>query len=186
MYNGFEGKVVLDLGTGTGMLAIGAALLGSPHVIGMDVDTDALEQAQSNCEQFEDPLPVDFVLCDVAHLHHQRLQIDTVIMNPPFGTKCKGADMQFLRVACSLQPQQVYSLHKSSTRSHVQKVALKELGCMSAEVLAELRYNLPATMRFHKQSSVDIEVDLWRFVLPAAGATDIDASKPHIETEEGD
>lgn len=26
----------------------------------------------------------------------------------------------------------------------------RELGCVSAEVLAELRYNLPATMRFHK------------------------------------
>lgn len=26
----------------------------------------------------------------------------------------------------------------------------RELGCSSAEVLAELRYNLPATMRFHK------------------------------------
>jgi ribosomal protein L11 methylase PrmA len=41
-----------------GMLAIGAALLGSPYVIGLDVDPDALEVAQDNCEQFEDPLPV--------------------------------------------------------------------------------------------------------------------------------
>jgi predicted RNA methylase len=41
-----------------GMLAIGAALLGSPCVIGLDVDADALEVAQDNCEQFEDPLPV--------------------------------------------------------------------------------------------------------------------------------
>ncbi len=30
-------------------------------------------------------------------------------------------------------------------------------------MLAELRYDLPATMRFHKKKSVDIEVDLWRF-----------------------
>jgi hypothetical protein len=28
--------------------------------------------------------------------------------------------------------------------------ACRELGCCSAEVLAELRYNLPATMKFHK------------------------------------
>jgi methylase of polypeptide subunit release factors len=41
-----------------GMLAIGAALLGSPAVLGVDVDADALEVAQSNCVQYEDPLPV--------------------------------------------------------------------------------------------------------------------------------
>jgi predicted RNA methylase len=39
------------------MLAVGAALLGSPAVLGIDVDPDALEVAQANCEQFED-LPV--------------------------------------------------------------------------------------------------------------------------------
>ncbi|WIA20895.1 hypothetical protein OEZ85_005240 [Tetradesmus obliquus] len=171
MFNDIEGNIVVDLGTGTGMLAIGAALLGSPCVVALDVDADALQVAQDNCEQFEDPLPIDFVLCDVNQLQQQqRLQADTVIMNPPFGTKMKGADMAFLQAACSLGPKQIYSLNKSSTRSHIQKAALKELGCSSAEVLAELRYNLPATMRFHKQASVDIEVDLWRFELPAAAA----------------
>lgn len=69
---------------------------------------------------------IDFVLCDVNQLQQQqRLQADTVIMNPPFGTKMKGADMAFLRAACSLGPKQIYSLNKSSTRSHIQKVALK-------------------------------------------------------------
>lgn len=69
---------------------------------------------------------IDFVLCDVNQLHQQQhIQPDTVVMNPPFGTKIKGADMQFLRVACSLGPQQIYSLHKSSTRSHIHKVATK-------------------------------------------------------------
>lgn len=71
-------------------------------------------------------LQIDFLLCNVGHLQQQQhLQPDTVIMNPPFGTKIKGADMHFLRVACSLGPQQVYSLHKSSTRSHIHKVATR-------------------------------------------------------------
>lgn len=34
---------------------------------------------------------------------------------------------------------------------------------VSMEVMAELRFDLPATYRFHKQKSVDIEVDLIRF-----------------------
>eukprot|EP00882_Tetradesmus_deserticola_P019327 GHRQ01020795.1.p2 GENE.GHRQ01020795.1~~GHRQ01020795.1.p2 ORF type:complete len:123 (+),score=35.86 GHRQ01020795.1:302-670(+) len=68
MYNDIEGNVVVDLGTGTGMLAIGAALLGSPCVLGLDVDPDALDVAQDNCEQFEDPLPVREPRCHVCTL----------------------------------------------------------------------------------------------------------------------
>lgn len=37
-----------------GMLGIGAALLGSSHVIGVDIDNDALETAQANLDSFED------------------------------------------------------------------------------------------------------------------------------------
>lgn len=37
-----------------GMLSIGAAMLGSSHVIGLDTDADALETAISNMEEFED------------------------------------------------------------------------------------------------------------------------------------
>eukprot|EP00878_Enallax_costatus_P032978 GHUV01036340.1.p2 GENE.GHUV01036340.1~~GHUV01036340.1.p2 ORF type:complete len:196 (+),score=32.46 GHUV01036340.1:223-810(+) len=188
MYHDLQDKVVVDLGTGSGMLAIGAALLGSPCVIGVDVDEDALDVALGNCQQFEDPLPIDFIMCDVTQIHRQRLHADTVIMNPPFGTKLKGADMQFLRAACSLRPKQIYSLNKSSTRRYIQKLALKELGCTSAEVLAELRYNLPATMKFHKQASVDIEVDLWRFELPAVEGSRAER-EPQVsdnETDESD
>ncbi len=36
------------------MLSIGAALLGSCHVIGVDVDSDALLAAQSNIDNFDD------------------------------------------------------------------------------------------------------------------------------------
>lgn len=36
------------------MLGIGAAMLGSLHVIGVDIDDDALQTAQENCQQYED------------------------------------------------------------------------------------------------------------------------------------
>lgn len=39
------------------MLSIGAALLGASHVLGIDLDADALDTARENCEAFED-LPV--------------------------------------------------------------------------------------------------------------------------------
>jgi predicted RNA methylase len=49
----------------------------------------------------------------------------------------------------------------SVLRSHVLKVA-ESLGA-KGEVLAELRYDLPSTFKFHKKKSVDIQVDFFRF-----------------------
>ncbi len=40
------------------MLSIGAAMLGACHVLGIDVDADALEVAQANVAEYEDELPV--------------------------------------------------------------------------------------------------------------------------------
>ena len=56
----------------------------------------------------------------------------------------------------------VYSLHKTATREHITKKAA-EWGT-KVEVLAELRFGLAATYRFHRKRSVDVEVDFIRFV----------------------
>ena len=37
---------MIDLGVGTGVLAIGAKLMGAGHVLGIDVDRDALEECK--------------------------------------------------------------------------------------------------------------------------------------------
>ncbi|KAK9902139.1 hypothetical protein WJX75_005634 [Coccomyxa subellipsoidea] len=166
VYDEFAGRMVVDLGCGTGMLGIGAALLGSSHVIGVDIDSDALETAQANLDSFED-IQMDFLQCSISDLDRQpRLRADTVIMNPPFGTRRKGADVDFLRAAFRVSRGSVYSLHKTSTRSHLHRVAQKELSAASAEVIAQLRYDLPASYAFHRERSKDIEVDLWRFEVP--------------------
>lgn len=85
-------------------------------------------------------------------------------MNPPFGTRDKGADLIFLKAALNMATNAVYSLHKTSTRKHVLTFA-KKLG-VYAKVIAQLHFDLPASYKFHKQDSVDVEVDLIRFVIP--------------------
>lgn len=45
------GEVALDVGTGSGVLAIAAAKLGAKRVVGLDVDTVAVEVAQENVDQ---------------------------------------------------------------------------------------------------------------------------------------
>lgn len=88
---------------------------------------------------------------------------DVILMNPPFGTRRAGADVGFLRSAFDAVTAEgvVYSLHKSSTRLHLVKVAESlNIGC---QVVAELRFAVPAMYEFHRESEVEIAVDLLRF-----------------------
>ena len=47
------GKTVADLGCGTCMLSIAAAIVGAGSVLGVDIDPNALEIAAANVEGFE-------------------------------------------------------------------------------------------------------------------------------------
>jgi len=173
-----EGRAVVDLGCGCGILALGASLLGSGYTLGVDIDADALETARLNASilGIEGHLGTDFL---VSNIHTMRgpqddealrknarsfpWKFDVVVMNPPFGTRTRGADVEFLRTAASIVNYEgvVYSLHKASTRNHIAKVATR-LGATSAEVLAQLRFDIPHMYRFHRKESQDVEVDLWR------------------------
>ncbi|XP_022842590.1 methyltransferase-like protein 5 [Olea europaea var. sylvestris] len=157
-----ENKVVADFGCGCGTLGLAAALLGADHVIGLDIDTESLEIASSNADDLD--LDMDFVHCDIKNLKWRDRIVDTVVMNPPFGTRRKGADMDFLLVALKVASNAVYSLHKTTTRDHVKRTALRDYNAVSAEVLCELRFDVPQLYKFHKKKEVDVAVDLWRFV----------------------
>lgn len=162
-FGDIDGKLIADLGCGCGTLSVGAAILGAGLCVGFDIDADALSVFHNNVSEFE-LSNVDAVLCDVTECLPSRWQkqFDTVIMNPPFGTKNNhGVDMKFLQAALDLAMTSVYSLHKTSTREHILAKAA-DWG-VRAHVLAELRFDLPASYRFHKKLSVDIEVDFIRF-----------------------
>lgn len=108
---------------------------------------------------------IDIVQLDVeAALLEQNFtkKFDTVLMNPPFGTKRNaGLDVRFLQAGIELASTAVYSLHKSTTRDFIRKKGT-DLDT-KPEIVAQLRYNIESSYKFHKKQSVDIEVDFWRF-----------------------
>jgi len=163
-YGGIEDQLVCDLGVGCGVLSVGACLLGAGHVTGFDVDPDALDVASRNVASFELD-NVDLVLADVVRGCVPRGGFDTVLMNPPFGTKHnKGIDLAFVRKGLDLLAPggSVFSLHKTSTRDHIVR-KVKESWKVDCEVVAQLRYDLPASYKHHKKASIDIDVDFIRF-----------------------
>ena len=67
--------------------------------IRFDIDSDALEACSVNVQELIEEPCVDLVLADVRQLRCCRNTFDTVILNPPFGTKKnKGMDIEFLKV----------------------------------------------------------------------------------------
>ncbi|XP_030386245.1 methyltransferase-like protein 5 [Scaptodrosophila lebanonensis] len=162
-YEDLEGRFVCDLGCGCGMLSIGAVLVGAHFTVGFEVDGDAVDVYRTNVQEME-LANVECVRADVLQLPQTKWAkaFDTVVMNPPFGTKHNaGMDMRFLEVGVKLATTAVYSLHKTSTRTYIQRKC-QEWGARG-KVLAELRYNIDACYKFHKRQSKDIEVDFWRF-----------------------
>jgi len=155
-FGDIEGKTVIDLGTGTGRLALGASMLGAGYVVGVDLDPRALEIASKGCRQLG--LEADWVLAQVETL---RGTVDTVVMNPPFGTRRPHADIEFLQTALRIA-RVVYSIHKSSTRRHLERWFREHVH--SASCIMTSKMEIPHQFFFHRKTRAYVDVDVFRLV----------------------
>jgi len=101
------GKNVLDLGCGTGRLALAAAFIGAQSVVGVDIDKSAVKIASENSAKAELKASVHWVAGDIDAVTGR---FDTVLQNPPFGVQKRSADRRFLEKALEVG-KSVYSLH---------------------------------------------------------------------------
>lgn len=151
-YGDIEDKSVVDLGTGTGRLAVGAVILGAKYTVGVDIDRNSVAEASRGCRGQE----VDWVVGDISTLHGR---VDTVLMNPPFGTKRPHADLAFLETAINLG-EAVYSIHKSATRLFIKDWLRKHKA--SYETMLNVRIGIGHQFDFHRKSNYQVEVEVYR------------------------
>ena len=151
-------KTVVDLGCGSGFLAVSAALTGAKWVVGVDIDREAVKTAKSNAQKVD--ADVDLVVGDIQCV---RGHFDTALMNPPFGTKKRGADVIFLEKALEIADV-VYSLHKqgASVRGFLKQKVPKIGGRI--DQIREMKIVIQRTYSFHTKRRYSVKVDLYRIL----------------------
>lgn len=158
------GKKVVDLGCGTGILGIGAKLLGAEEVIALDLDEAALGVAMKNAQT----LAVDIGLLTVD-VNDFPETADTVVMNPPFGAQ-KGdlhADVPFLERALAVAPVS-YTFHKADTEEFVRRKVAELQG--EATHRKAYAFPIPHSMPFHTEAVREVPVVMLRIARNPSGA----------------
>jgi putative methylase len=162
-----EGLKVADLGCGTGILAIGAALLGAKEVVGVDQDQKSIDVA--NYEALKEGLKniTRFTVADVDQFQEKA---DTVLENPPFGAQKahrKEADRIFMTQALKIAPV-VYSFHHRDTEEFVANFFKSRGGYVTHKFY--YGFPLPRQYSFHKEELREVEVVVVRVERTKKGA----------------
>ncbi|RQG97017.1 METTL5 family protein [Natrarchaeobius chitinivorans] len=155
---------VIDLGTGTGMLAIAASLAGAERVVGIDVDPNALSLARHNASVVDsDGGRIDgleWVRGDVTR-HPFSITGATVVSNPPFGAQRgnRHADRAFLETARELAGVS-YTIHNEGSQAFVESFTADGDG----EVTHAFRATFPIERRFdfHTADRETLKAEVFR------------------------
>jgi putative methylase len=152
--DGLGGRSVLDLGCGTGRLAIGAALLGAAPVRGRDLDPGAIDRARDAARAAG--ASVSF---EVGDVRTAREPAELVVMNPPFGAQRRHADRPFWERALTLAERTVYAFAAAESRTFIARQAVAR-GAHILDV-TPVPWVLPRTFPHHTRRGVALGVDLW-------------------------
>lgn len=149
------GRRVLDLGSGTGILAIGAALLGA-EVVAVEDDVEAIRIAEANARDLG--CSIRFIRTDITDNEAGGLipECDTVLMNPPFGAQTEHADRPFLDMAL-VKADVIYGIFNAGSGQFITEY-IGSRGVITASVLAGL--TIPRTFWFHTKDRHEIPVEI--------------------------
>jgi len=158
VYNDIIDKIVVDLGCGTGRLAIGAALLGARETFGVDVDKVAVDVARKNAETMDAKQMTHWIVADIDVM---KGTFDTVLQNPPFGVQRRKADRKFIKKSLELG-RRIYSLHKAgeNNREFIKRFIEKHGGKVTG--VFPMKMDIPRLFEFHTKRKRSVQVDLYR------------------------
>lgn len=161
-----HGKNVMDLACGTGIFAIGAAILGAGKVFAVDIDKEALEVAMGAAEELDVKGRIQFIEADIRDsiMELSRLGVDTLIQNPPFGSQRmvkRGADRIFIRGSLKISPV-VYSFHMRGSEDFVTEYFERIGGKITHRLY--YRFPIPRVYDFHKKDFKLVDVIVLRVV----------------------
>lgn len=156
-----ENRTVLDLGCGTGMLALGAALRSPDRVVGLDIDPGPLATARENERRIATSSAVSWVRGDATEVPLCPTGETTVIMNPPFGAQTgnEHADRAFLKTAAEVADVS-YSIHNADSAAFVEAFAEDNAGEVTHAFRAE--FDLPNSFEFHEEDTRHLDVEVFR------------------------
>lgn len=153
MQGDIEGKKVIDLGSGTGIFAIGMALLGAEDVLAVEKDEDSIEIAKENAESLGVESKIRFVGSDIEDFKESG---DTVIMNPPFSVH-SDIDIGFIQKAIEVG-NNVYSVSHPGARKSIKDFVANSEHVL--EALEEYEISLPPTYGFHTEENRETKIDV--------------------------
>ncbi|MFO7966902.1 MAG: METTL5 family protein [Archaeoglobaceae archaeon] len=145
---------VVDLGCGTGILAIAASLFDA-RAIGFDIDIEALKIAKKNTRGLD--TYAEWVACNVEKVSLKKKV--TTVMNPPFGVQRRHADRPFIEKAMDMS-KVIYSVHSAGSEDFISS----RCGSRGFEITHIWRYQIPLkrSYRFHEKDFKYIPVELFR------------------------
>ena len=158
-----DGRTIVDLGCGTGMLALGAALRGPERVLGVDIDPAPLSTARENERRVGAMTDVAWVRADATHAPLCPPEPVTVLMNPPFGAQTgnEGADRAFLETAAEIASVS-YSVHNAGSESFVESFATDNGGEVTHAFAAE--FDVPRQFDHHTETQRSIDTEVFRII----------------------
>lgn len=157
-----EDRTIVDLGCGTGMLALGAALRGPDRAVGLDLDRAPLETARENERKVASATSVSWIQGDAGHAP---LTTDpeetTVVMNPPFGAQSgnEHADRAFLQTTAEIAGVS-YSIHNEGSQEFVGSFAADNGGTVTDSYQTE--FEIPRQFDFHEDESRAVTAEVYR------------------------
>ena len=165
-FDAIDGKNVVDLGAGNGILGIGCGILGAKNVTLIEADGKVCAIANKNTNEIMKKYATKFttVNCMIGvDEAPDDLPCDIVIMNPPWGFQRSKADRPLLEYGFKLDPNSLYVIHSASA-THLEQ--LGKANGYDSEIVFESNFRLPPKYLHQSRKMGETEIKCWRFHKP--------------------